>query len=100
MPEPVRARVQQWAAQYKKKTIRVETTTSFFADEDNRVEMINLFSGSTARAQVAGAFSGMTTLSPNARIPLEPGVVAIVTGFFLGVPFLELYQGSAPMIEA
>lgn len=99
MPEAVRAIVSDWKTHYGKAFISVENRTSFFVGEDSRVTLLNLIDGSAASAQAAGDFAGMTQLSPNAQIPLVPGVVAIEQGFFCGLPYLNLFQGCPKQIE-
>ena len=99
MPAELRAMVSAWRAQYGRAFISVENRDGFTADEDSRVTLINLDTKKTASAQVAGDFSGMTQLSPTANIPLAPGVVAVETGFFLGVPFLNVFQYAPKSIK-
>ena len=99
MPDQVREIVAAWKAQYRRAFISVENRETFSAGEDSRVVLINLDSGKTAGSQVAGSFSGMTQLSPTANIPLAPGVVAVETGFFLGVPFLSVFQYAPKAIK-
>jgi len=98
MQDDVRAIVIDWKERYHKSFITVENTDGFYADEDAKVTMINILTDKIQTAQVAGDFAGMTKLSPTAKIPLAEGVVAVVTGFFLGHPYLNIYQASAPQI--
>lgn len=99
MPEQVRAIVGAWRDQYRKNFISVETVEGFYADEDSKVTMINLLTDATQSAQAAGDFAGHTKLSPCAKIPLAEGVVAVVTGFFLGHPYCYVYQFSQPQLK-
>ena len=100
MPDQVRTIVKDWKERHGKAFISVENTTKFYVNEDAQVTMINLHTGDNTSQQVAGDFAGFTRLSPTAEIPLPHGVVAIEKGFFLGVPFLNLYQGSNQQIAA
>jgi hypothetical protein len=100
MDERVRAIVADWKNQYRKSFITVENCDGFYADEDAKVTLINILTNKIVSAQVAGDFAGCTKLSPTAKIPVNIGVVAIVTGFFLGRPYLNIYQGSLPAIES
>lgn len=100
MPEQVRSLVVAWQQRYHKRQISVVDAAKFSADEDSKVTMINLASGVSGSARVAGEFAGMTNLSPTAYIPLPVGCVAVETGFFCGTPFLTLWQGrSEHMID-
>ena len=98
MQADVRALVIDWKERYNKAFITVENTDGFYADEDAKVTMINLLTEKTVSAHVAGEFAGYTKLSPTAKIPLQEGVVAVVTGFFCGHPYLNIYQGGAKQI--
>lgn len=100
MPAVVANLVSAWKAQYGKAFISVENVTQFYPSEDARVTLFDLASGKSASATAAGDFAGYTNLSPNAPIPLMPGIVAVETGFFCGMPFLNLYQGSVKQITA
>lgn len=99
MPEQVRSLVIEWKQHYRKATISVENVTAFYASEDAHVTLVNLTTGKSGFARVAGDFAGLTRLSPTDAIPLPVGVVAVETGFFLGVPFLRLLQGSATQVN-
>ncbi len=99
MPAPVRALVESWSTRHRKRFISVENSTGFYAAENARITMINLATGKTASAQAAGDFAGMTQLSPTDKIPLAPGIVAIEDGFFCGVPFLQIHQGTDPCLQ-
>lgn len=94
MDERVAAIVSEWAARYHKRSISVQDRDFLYVPEDARVTLLNLATGASGQAQAAGDFAGMTSLSPCARVPLPVGVVAVVTGFFCGVPFLEIVQGT------
>jgi hypothetical protein len=94
MDERVATLVSEWAARYHKRAISVQDRDSLYVPEDARVTLLNLATGASGQAQAAGDFAGMTSLSPNARVPLPVGVVAVVTGFFCGVPFCEITQGT------
>lgn len=98
MPQQVRYIVQDWRGRYGKTHISVETCPNFYIDEDARVTMINLMTNSQQTEQAAGDFSGMTRLSPASQIMLPEGMVAVVTGFFLGVPYLNIFQGGKNQI--
>jgi len=58
----------------------------------------NLATHVQVHARAAGEFAGMTKLSPTAEIPLPVGVVAVEEGYFLGHPFLTIYQGGVKQI--
>jgi hypothetical protein len=100
MPAQVRELVVEWKNTYHRIFISVETVPQFYAEENARVTMINLVTGAEASAQAAGDFAGWTKLSPGQAIPLPPGVVAVEKGFFCGVPFLTIHQGSNPQLNA
>lgn len=94
MPDQVRELVTKWAAQYRKNFISVETVPQFYPGEDARVTILNLTTDKSQTARIAGDFAGTSAISPNAAIPLPHGCVAVVTGFFLGHPWLTVYQGG------
>lgn len=95
MPKPVRGIVEEWRGRYGKAFISVQDKPTFYAWEDSRVTMINLLTGASGTARAAGEFAGWTNLSPTAAIPLPRGVVAVEQGFYCGVPFLTVWQGTA-----
>lgn len=94
MPHQVRVIVKEWRACHRKAFISVNNVTSFYPGEDAKVVMINLATGAAKQEQVAGEFAGMTKLSPTDAVPLPPGCVAVVTGFFLGHAWLTVYQNG------
>ena len=94
MPPPVRTLVTEWRNRWHKTHISVCTRTEFCPGEDAKVVMINLLTGVAVQQRVAGEWAGMTRLSPTDNIPLPEGCVAVVTGIFLGHPWLTVYQGA------
>ena len=98
MPTQVREIVTEWKARHNKAFITVENTNGFYPSEDAKVSMINLLTEKQQTARVAGEFAGMTPLSPTAKVPLTEGMVAVVTGFFCGHPYLNIYQGGNTQI--
>lgn len=100
MPEPVRALVLDWKNRHRKSFISVVNTTKLCLQEDAKVTLINLLSGRQQTERVAGEFAGMTRLSPTADLTLSEGMVAVVTGFFCGHPWLTIYQASPVQIES
>lgn len=99
MPQAVRTLVTGWKQQYRKSFISVETVQQFYAPEDSKVTVINLISDDSKTVRAAGEFAGYTKLSPCAAIPLPEGCVAVITGFFLGHPYLELKQGGKAQLS-
>lgn len=94
MPRPVRVLVEDWRNRWHKSFISVVNRNEVPCQEDAKVTVINLLSGKAQTERVAGEFAGMTRLSPTADIPLPEGCVAVVTGIFLGHPWLTIYQGG------
>lgn len=95
MPQEVRSVVSEWQTRSRKRFISVTDATHFYSPEDAHVTLINLAAGVSQSARVAGSWAGTTPFRPNERVPLPRGVVAVVTGFFLGVAYCEIYQGTA-----
>lgn len=100
MPAPVRSLVIEWRDRWHKSFISVETRPSFYLQEDAQVTLINLLTDKQQTERVAGEFAGMTKLSPTDEITLPVGMVAVVTGIFLGHPWLTIYQGSLVQVES
>jgi hypothetical protein len=98
MSPEVRAIVLAWKTKTRKTTISVETRPNFFIEEDARYTVINLATQESKSARAAGEWAGITGLLPGAECPLPVGVVVIETGYFLGVPFLNIYQGGPKQI--
>jgi hypothetical protein len=98
MPEPVRRLVVEWRDKWHKSAINVVNKPEFYAQEDAKVVMINLITGAQLTQRVAGEFAGMTKLSPTATVPVPEGCVAVVSGFFLGNPWMTIYQGGKTQI--
>ena len=98
MPDQVRALVQDWKDRWHKANISVQTVTQFCPSEDAKVVVINLLTTESKAVRVAGEWAGMTELSPTATVPLPEGCVAVVSGIFLGHPWLTLYQGGKPQL--
>jgi hypothetical protein len=94
MPEPVRVIVQEWRDRYRKVHVSVVNCDRFMPSEDSKVAVINLFTGNSLTVRTAGDFAGMTKLSPCAVVPLPEGCVAVETGFFMGQPWLSIYQSG------
>lgn len=94
MPTQVRDIVTEWKARHRKSFINVNEAKQILPPEDTSVTMINLATGAQQAERVAGEFAGYTRLSPTAIIPLPPGCVCVCTGFFLGVPWLSIYQNG------
>ena len=100
MPPPVRALVVEWRNRWHKTCISVCTRTEVPAEEDAKVTLINLLTDRQQTERVAGEWAGMTRLSPTANIPLPEHCVAVVTGIFLGHPWLTIYQGKPGVVGA
>lgn len=100
MPEAVRTIVQDWKATSRKAFISVENRPTFWAQEDAKVTLVNLLTDKQQTERVAGECAGVTRLAPNAHIPLPEGMVAVVTGIFLGHHWLTIYQSSPTQISA
>jgi hypothetical protein len=94
MPPQVRNIVTNWKARHRKSFINVNEAKQILPPEDATVTMINLATGAQKEQRVAGEFAGFTHLSPTAIIPLPPGCVCVCHGFFLGVPWLSIYQNG------
>ena len=94
MPAQVGDAVKEWATQYHKRTISVNCVKTFSPGEDAKVTMVNLLTNASQTEHAAGEFAGLTRLSPCATIPLPYGCMAVVTGFYCGTPYLELYTSA------
>lgn len=94
MPEQVRQIVEDWKRTSRKAFISVETRPTFWAQEDAKVTLINLLTEKQQTERVAGDWAGYTRFAPNSQVPLPAGVVAVVTGIFLGHHWLTIYQGQ------
>ena len=94
MPEAVRQIVQEWQRTSRKAFISVETRPTFYPQEDAKVTMINLLTEKQQTERVAGEWAGLTRFSPTSTVTLPAGMVAVVTGIFLGHHWLTIYQGT------
>lgn len=95
LPEPARVRVEEWRERYKRATVSVKDAEYLYFDEDAKVTMINLTTGKAADARGAGEFAGHAGLQPGKTMPLPRGIMAVVSGFFLGHAWLSIYRGAA-----
>jgi hypothetical protein len=93
MDPQVRAIVQDWKNRFRKTTISVEASAKCYIAEDARYTALNLLTGENKQARAAGEWAGATGLRPGAECPIPLGCVMIETGFFMGVPYLNIYQG-------
>jgi hypothetical protein len=101
MPPQIAAVVSDWKTRHKKKFFTLSNVASFYPGEDAKVEMFNLLTGKSKEQRVAGEWAGVSQLSPTDSVPLPPGCAAVVTGFFLGRPWLTIYQnGDQPDVTA
>lgn len=101
MPPQIAAAVSEWKSRHKKKFFTLSNVASFYPGEDAKVQMFNLLTGASKEQRVAGEWAGMSQLSPTDAVPLPPGCAAVVTGFFLGRPWLTIYQnGNQPTVAA
>jgi hypothetical protein len=94
MPAPVRSFVIEWRYRWHKNFISVVNRSDVPMQEDAKVTVINLLTGAHRTERVAGEFAGMTKLSPTDNLQLPAGCVAVVTGIFLGHPWLTIYQSE------
>lgn len=94
MPAPVRSLVMEWRDRWHKSFISVVNRSDVPMQEDAKVTVINLLTGSHRTERVAGEFAGTTRISPTANLNLPEGCVAVVTGIFLGHPWLTIYQAG------
>lgn len=92
MPEHVRSVVQEWHQRHRKAFISVVDSATVPMQEDARVTVVNLLNGMVQSERVAGEWAGLTKLSPTGSATLPPHCVAVCSGFFLGVPWLTIYQ--------
>lgn len=100
MPAPVRSLVMEWRDRWHKSFISVCNRTEVPMQEDAKITVINLLTESQQTERVAGEFAGLTRLSPTDNLPLPTGCVAVVTGIFLGHPWLTIYQHSPVQVES
>lgn len=100
MPAPVRSLVIEWRDRWHKSFISVVNAPVLCLHEDAKVTVVNLLTEQQQTERVAGEFAGMTRLSPTAELRLTEGMVAVVSGFFCGHPWLTIYQASPVQIES
>jgi len=100
MPAPVRSLVIEWRDRWHKSFILVVNRTDVPMQEDAKVTVVNLLTEAQQTERVAGEFAGMTRISPTANLVLPAGCVAVVTGIFLGHPWLTIYQASPVQLES
>jgi len=94
LPPVLREIVEKFRKEKRKSHFNIEYRRKVFCQEDATYTAFSPDLSKKVVQRAAGEWAGMTRLSPTAEINLPPGGTIVETGYFLGVPFLNIFHNN------